>query len=244
MRSRSLYASNLVLGVIVFVLLGAGGCASVDVTDRQEYQGPKLARPDRIVIYDFAATPEDLPSWSAGANAYAGSDVTPSAQNLELGRRLGAEVAKELVSRIDAMGLPAERAGARAEPQSGEIAIVGYFVSMNKGSTAERLAIGFGEGGAQLSARVEGYQSTADGMRQLGAGTASSNAGKSPGLIAPLAVTVATANPIGLIVGSAVKAEGEVSGRDTIEGSAKRLADTIASELEMKFQEQGWIDGM
>jgi len=61
-------------------------------------------------------------------------------------------------------------------------------------------------------------------------------------MIIPLAVTVVTANPIGLAVGGAVKAEGELSGRTTIEGSGKRTAELIAKELKIHFQQQGWIE--
>jgi hypothetical protein len=57
-------------------------------------------------------------------------------------------------------------------------------------------------------------------------------------------VTVATANPIGLVVGGAIKASGEISGRDTIEGAAERTASQIATELKAGFAKQGWIDLM
>jgi hypothetical protein len=49
------------------------GCASTEITERQRYEGAKLARPDRIIVHDFAATPADvhadstLPSESAVA---------------------------------------------------------------------------------------------------------------------------------------------------------------------------------
>jgi hypothetical protein len=62
-----------------------------------------------------------------------------------------------------------------------------------------------------------------------------------PGVAAPLAVLAATANPIGLVVGGAVKATGEVTGSDTIEGAAKRTADEIAAQLKTAAEEQGWI---
>ncbi len=65
--------------------------------------------------------------------------------------------------------------------------------------------------------------------------------GKTPGVAVPLAVTIATANPIGLIVGGAVKVGGEVTDKSTIEGSAKRTAEKIGDELRVAFQKQGWI---
>ena len=57
----------------------------------------------------------------------------------------------------------------------------------------------------------------------------------------PLIVAAATANPIGLAVSGAAKIEGEVSGRTTIEGSAKRTAKEIGQQLRFAFQRQGSI---
>ena len=37
------------------------------------------------------------------------------------------------------------------------------------------------------------------------------------------------------------KVYGEASGKSTIEGRAKAIADEIAKVLKPKFQEQGWI---
>jgi hypothetical protein len=46
---------------------------------------------------------------------------------------------------------------------------------------------------------------------------------------------------IGLIVGGAMKVEGEVTGKSTIEGAAKRTAKAIADQLQVACQKQGWI---
>ena len=102
---------------------------------------------------------------------------------------------------------------------------------------------GVGSGKADLKTAVDVYQMTAIGLRKLGSGSIDSGGGKSPGVLVPLAVTVATANPIGLVVGGAIKASGEISGRDTIEGAAERTASQIATELKGGFTRQGWIDG-
>jgi len=82
---------------------------------------------------------------------------------------------------------------------------------------------------------------TNKGPRLLGSGQLESGGGKTPGLIVPIVVLAATANPIGLIVMGGVKAEGELSGRTKIEGSAKRTAEAIAEQLQIKFKEQGWV---
>jgi hypothetical protein len=223
-------------------LVFATGCASTSVTARPTELGrEKIARPDRIIVHDFAASPADLPSWSAAASKYAGTGTTQTAEQLETGRKLGAEIAEQLVAEIQGMGMTAVRAGGQPPPRVGDIAIIGYFGSVQEGSTAERLVLGFGAGGASLKTAAEGYLMTEEGMRQLGSGEVDAGTSKGPGLIVPLVVTAATANPIGLIVSGAVKAEGEVSGRDTIEGAAQRTAKQIADHLRGRFEEQGWI---
>jgi hypothetical protein len=47
--------------------------------------------------------------------------------------------------------------------------------------------------------------------------------------------------PFSAIVSSAVKAQGQVSARTTIEGTAKRTAKEVAEELRGAFRRQGWI---
>ena len=69
-----------------------------------------------------------------------------------------------------------------------------------------------------------------------------SDSGAAPGIVLPLAVTVATANPIGLLIMLPLKLGGEMIGDSPIEGVGSDMADKIAEELEIKFREQGWID--
>ena len=225
----------------VFALVTLAGCASTKVSGSRNYQGERLARPDRIIVHDFAATPADIPAWSAAVGRHAAPSTPQTAEAIETGRNLGAEVAKQLVAEIRDMGLPAELAAGQPEPRVGDIVIIGYFESIDEGSAAKRMAIGFGSGGAKLRTQVEGYLMTDQGLRKLGSREIDSGGGKTPGVMVPLAVFVATANPIGLIVGGALKVGGEATGRSTIEGSAKRTAKKIGDELRVAFQKQGWL---
>jgi hypothetical protein len=199
-----------------------------------------LARPDRILVYDFAATSADLPSWSAPARRHAATTAAPSGEVLEKGRELGAKVANELVEEIREMGLSAVSAAGQT-PRAGDVMIVGYFESIEEGSAAKRVVLGFGSGGAELETQVEGYLMTDHGPRELGSRGVDAGAGKSPGLVVPLAVTVATHNPVGLVAGTALHVGGEVSGKTTIDGSSQRTSKAIADELKAIFQRHGWI---
>ena len=224
----------------LFALVVVAGCASTEVSNRERYEGPPLARPDRIIIYDFTANPADVPATSVFAAQMADAPALTSEQ-AELSRKLGAEVAKELVADLQGMELPAVPAAGQPPPQVNDIVIRGYFVSVDQGSAAERVMVGFGAGAAELSTAVEGYVMTAQGLRPLGRGEIKSGGGELPGMVLPIAVVAATANPIGLIVGGAIKATGEATGSATIEGAAKRTAAAIAGQLREAAQKQGWI---
>ena len=140
------------------------------------------------------------------------------------------------------MGLPAERASSSTKPQINDILIRGYLLTVAEGSAAERVAIGFGTGASHLRVAVEGYQMTAQGPRKLGSGAVESGGSKTPGAAAPLAVAIATGNPLGLIVTSGVKVYGEASGSSNIEGRVQQTATEVAQQLKPRFQQQGWIN--
>jgi len=224
----------------LFALVVLAGCASTEITEHKPYQGAKLARPDRIIVHDFTSDPAEVPPESSFAARLAGA-VPPTPEQRELGRKLGAQIAEDLVTDLRSMGLPAVRAERQAAPQIDDIVLRGYFVSIEEGSAGKRVLVGFGSGAAEMKAAVEGYQATAAGLRLLGSGEVSSAGGGMPGVAAPLAVLAVTANPIGLVVGGGAKLYGEATGSDTIEGAAKRTADEIAAQLRTAAEEQGWI---
>jgi hypothetical protein len=228
------------LALCSFALV-ALACASTQVTGSQNGQLGKIARPDRILVYDFAATPADIPTWSSASGQHAPPSTPQTAEAIETGRALGARVARELVAEIRNMGLPAVLASGQPLPQPGDIVIIGYFESTDEGSAGKRIIVGFGAGGSRARTQAEGYLKTDEGFQKLGSRQIDSEGGKTPGLIVPLAVTVATSNPIGLIASSALKVGGEATGRSTLDGSATRTAKKIGDELRIAFEKQGWI---
>ena len=230
---------TLVAGLFAVALVA--GCASTKVSNRQSNIGAseKLPKPSHILVYDFTATPTDLPADSMFA-ASAPATV-PSDEQSTLARQLGVQISAELVNAIREMGLPAVQVSGAATPQLNDIVIRGYLVSVDKGSAAKRMTLGFGSGGSELSTAVEGYQMTANGLRKLGAGTTDAKSGKGPGATLGAASWLVTGSPVGLIVGGGMKVYGEASGKATVEGRAKQTAKEIADVLKQRFIEQGWI---
>jgi len=212
------------ISVCLFVVVTIVGCASTsNVTARHEYKGRKIARPNHILVYDFAP-PRNVPAESASAVQSAGS-----------------EIAKALVEDIRGMGLPAKRVSSKSAPQIGDLVLKGRLISINEGDATDRIAIGFGSGASSVKAAVEGFLMTDHGLKKLGSGNVDSSGSTSPGAALGVVSTIATANPAGLIISSGMKVYGEASGSSKVEGRAKQIAEEISSVLQVKFKEQGWI---
>jgi len=65
-------------------------------------------------VYDFIATPADAPADSD----VAAQGTTQTAEQIDMGRQLGAQIARELVADIEGMGLPAQKAVADTSHRS------------------------------------------------------------------------------------------------------------------------------
>ena len=222
--------SKFMLTVLTSICLSMG-CASTKMTDRQILVKEKIPRPDHILVYDFVATPSDIPADSSLSGQYDEHTTPQNAKQIEAGRKIGADIAEQLVEEINNMGMPAELAPIQATPQINDIVIRGYLLSIDEGSADKRIMVGFGAGESELQVAVEGFQMTDQGLRKLGSGTVDADGGKTPGVAAPLAVAVARGNPLGLIVSGGMKLYGEESVKSKIEGRIKQTAEEIADVL-------------
>jgi hypothetical protein len=225
----------------LIALLVIAGCASTKVTGRDEQVTGKIPRPAHIWVYDFAATPTDVPDESALAGQHSGHSSPQTAEQIKTGQQLGAGIAAQLIEQIRDMGMPAEHARSDTKPQINDIVIRGYLVSYNEGSEAKRIMVGFGSGASDLKVAAEGFQMTVQGLRKLGSGTTDASGGKAPGEDLGVLGLIATHNPAGLIVSTGMKIYGEESGSSTVKGRAKQTAKEISDVLKKRFQEQGWI---
>jgi hypothetical protein len=232
-------SSRIVL--CLFTLVTLVGCAKTSVTEQTPMGSPGLGRPNRILVYNFIANPADMPADSSIAGAVSVPSTPPTAEQLDTGRQLGALIAADLVADIQAMGLSAVQAGPGSSPQVGDGVIRGYLVSAQGGGAVKRFIIGFGAGASELDTVVEGFTMTPQGLRRLGSGTLSSSGGKTPGVVVPAAVAIASGNPVGLIVVGGVKLYREATGKNGLEARAKATADAIAEALKTRFEDRGWI---
>jgi hypothetical protein len=240
MTLKKIGFSMCLVGLVAGIL---SGCASTKITNREQLVTGPIPRPATIWVYDFAATAADVPANSALVGEKDLDTAPPqTAEQIEEGQKLGAQIAKELVADINDMGMTAQQASRSTKPQLNDIVIRGYLLSVEEGSTGLRVIVGFGAGKSELSTMVEGYQMTDHGLRKLGYGTIDSGGNKSPGMVLGVATFLVTKNPIGLIINGGVQGYNVASGNSGIGGRAKATANEIADVLKKRFEGQGWIN--
>ncbi len=217
---------------LLFAAVLMAGCARSQVTERRSFAVfEQLPQPGRVIVYDFAATPQGVAPSSAISGRFQLVQRPQSPQEIRLGQELGQRVAAALVKNILAMGLPAERAHTGQPPNIGNLVITGEFVTIEEGHRGKRMIIGFGAGKGKLKTIVEKYQITAAGPRLLKSLKIKAAGGKGPGVAAPLII-------VGLIAGRPLQAlaiSGGINiiqelGPEKIQGAADRTAKAIAKE--------------
>jgi hypothetical protein len=213
------------MGSVIAMLL-LPGCTSTEAPPHASMasQG-KPARPNRILVYDFAVTAADIPA-DAPVGARLAPGTSPPPEQLARDRQLGEAMGAQLVAAIRQMGLPAERASADAVPQPNDVLIRGCFVSRYGANTAKPPTIGFDFSASELLTAVEGFQITPQGLAHLPAIGAT---------------TGADGNPPGVLFTTAMKVQDQASFRAQAEGWAKQSVQEIAERARTRFREQGWI---
>ncbi len=237
---RTRRAGAVMLGVCA---LFAAGCASTKVVNvRRDVEQQQIPKPERILVYDIAATPDDVPDDAAISGRYDRREQAQTSEEVELGRKLGATVAEKLVEEIRAMGLPAQRAsGSGIAPREGDLLIKGEFVKIDAGSRMKRMLIGFGAGASELQTHIEAYQVTAEGPRRLGSAQIETQGGKMPGMLVPVGAGAAAGRAAkSAAIAGGVGVAKEV-GSEGMNAAAQRTAEQIAELLSEGFVRQGWI---
>ena len=225
----------------MIAILVVAACAKTQITNRKPVATGQLPRPANVWVYDFAATPADVAADSAVAVQYSKGATPQTTEDIDIGRKMGVQVATDLVREISHMGMPARHVVAGTKPQINDIVFRGYILSIDVGDAEKRVKIGLGSGASELRVAVEGFQVTAQGLRKLGSGEAAAGDAKTPGMAVGTATLITTGNPVGLILSTGMKLYGEKSGKSKIEGRADQAAKDIAKILKQRFEEQGWI---
>jgi len=237
-RSRMRMSSLAWLPVLVIL-----GCAPTHVETMREYTGQTmLPKPDHVIVYDLAFSPEDVsPNSGIGAKlADFATGASMSDEQLKVGQAAANGFAEEMVKILREMGLRADRAKGSPMVTEKTLAIEGQFLSVDEGNRARRWVIGFGVGGSEVRAHIQTYYGKGATRLLLQEFETSAESSKKPGM-GPMAGVgaAATTAATGAAVSAGVSGVGESN--QTVEGEARRSAKEVAKPLSRFFVGQGWI---
>ena len=227
---------------LILFALWLAACAPSQVQTDWE-SGERLARPDTILVYDFAVSPDEvrLDRGLVGDVANAAPGQARTAQELELGHKVARIISESLVSEINAMGLPAQRATGAPSQWGNVLVVEGQMASINQGNEAERVAIGLSAGASDVESRVQLYTATPGGLQVIETFTTSMKSGYMPGMAETMgAGAIGGHLAVAAVAGAGMHTVGEMLSGD-VEAEAKRTAKGIAAELRAYFQGQGWV---
>lgn len=224
----------------IALLLSACAPSSVE-TDYESV--PKLARPDTILVYDFAVSADEvqLDAGVVGKVESKQSGKPRTQQELEVGHHVARIISLQLVIELNAMGMPARRAFGAPRSWGNIMVVEGQLASINEGNQAERVVIGLGTGASDVECRVQLYTTNASGLDVVETFTTSMKSGYMPGMAETMGagaigghLAVAAAASTGLHAISE-KLSGDVN------AEAKRSAKAIGKQLRGYFEIQGWV---
>jgi hypothetical protein len=222
------------------------GCNQPQVQVDQAYNGPRLPRPARIYLRDFAVTPSDVTLDSGVRGRVTQMVQDPGDTQLAVARTTAAALSSALADSLASSGIPVIRIGRADVPAGGSVVIDGQLLAVDEGNRTQRRLIGFGRGQSSMEADAKLY--LIDGSaapRLLESATGAANRGHAPGLAggrgAGRAVGrisgAAASGATGIGAGIAGAVEG-AQADDTAE--AGRIGKAIGGQFQKFFASQGW----
>lgn len=239
---HALRQGSSALGAVV--LLGWSlACASTDVDMTRQYFG-SLPRPQRILIFRFATSPEEvrLDSSPTVTMVWKHEGLSPGEERQDVAHAVAKALAEKLVDKVQALGLPAELATGPVPAGTGEtLAISGQFLTINEGSRAERVVIGLGAGHSDVRTAVQVAELFPEGRRLVDQFEIDAKSGRMPGAAETMGAGAAAGHLATSAAVTVAKSAGTEAFGDNVEADADRTAAKIAKVLQSLFERQGWI---
>jgi hypothetical protein len=238
--------SGIKFGILaLMILFVAAGCAPTNV-QQETITAAKLPRPDHILVYDFAVTPQEV-ELDKGLSAdlmqkyREHKGTSRSAEEIKVGHKVADALAEELVKKIRSYGLMAERAFGLPSADGKVLMVKGQLLSIDEGNRTERVAIGLGAGRTSVQANVQVYEMTPEGKQEVDSLRGTAKSGRKPGMGEMMGLGAIAGHLLASTVVSGALSAGTEMTSATVEADGKRLAEDIAKDLGKFFVDQGWI---
>ena len=222
---------------VAFTCIAA--CGQTGVRPVSRTGDVNLARPARILVYNFAVSEAEVTE-AHGILRQQPTIKDPVERGREIGRQVAEVLAVELVEGLRGLGFKVERAGAATLSTGEDLLVDGQFVNVDEGDRLRRLVLGFGLGGSTVGTRVQLYSGIDRAM--LMEFTTHSNSSKMPGAAATMGAGAAISGGVsaGAAIGTAV-VSGVKSYRSDVERMAAASGDEAVRYLSEFFAKQRWI---
>jgi len=199
----------------LFIAPLLAGCGRTTLTPTFPVSN-NLPRPDRILVSDFAVSPNSLEA-KEGVDAGAGGGSGPDAQmteDIRIGNMFAKALTDSLVAELRNRGIDAYREADAAPPGPDTASIKGRFLRAD-GS----MVTGFGLSSSRVRAQVQILQGTGIGLSLVSEGQVSTPSN----------------------LGSGIEKSGNASVFPIVQADAKRTATEIADKIADYYKRQGWI---
>ena len=227
------------------LLLPLAACAKPAVHTDVSYAGPSLPRPERILVYPLAVSPDDV-QLDQGVLARLrreSSDVPLRAQEIAAARSASDAITQTVIKELRFYGLPAEYGGGTALPRHGASMLVkGQLVALNEGNRTRRTLIGLGAGRSSVSADAQlSYSEDGRPPRFLEELDATADSGRMPGMAETLGVGAAAGTLATAAAGGAALHGVSETSRASATGEAARLGKALARQIGLFCVSQRWL---
>ncbi len=232
--------------VAAVLLLALAACNPSRIQATNDYRGPGLPRPERVLVRDYAITPDDVRlDQGIRARLTRMTNATPpSANQLEIARGATATMAETLAQKLRSYGIPAERSGVRAAPERGATVVVeGQVVSVDEGNRTRRTLIGLGAGKSSIETDTQlFYQEGAGAPRLLQTFEGAADSGRAPGAAETMGVGGAAGSSLAMSAAASAGMHGVSERRAAApDDLARKTAEGLARSIGQYFVAQGWL---
>ncbi len=215
------------------------GCASGSITSDRIVNARASAPPDGIVVWDFAVSAEDVARNPALARAVGGEQEPIPAEEHEAALTVAKNISLLLVDDLNERGLTASRGTTGGSPAEGDLIVHGAFVSVDEGSRAKRMLIGFGAGASEVTSHVTVSQVRNGAPLLLEEFEVTADSGSMPGMAVPVGAGAAAGNvATSVVVSGGLSTAREIGG--PLGTESKNTAKQIGERLQTMFTKRGW----
>ena len=227
-KTRHARHTARVISISLVVALVAG-CAQVNTNGIRRHRGPRLPAPVAIVVYDFEPTGSSI-GLDTGLDAD-GERGALTPEDLENRREVGSAVADMLAKELENRGILATRRSGPIGVPAGAMASGGQIVTVDEGSAAKRVLIGFGSGKSRLTSAAQLYALTDDAPSVIWEYQNTAASGPKPGILTtlPIGAAIQGVSVMLLVINGGMSTIGAMSSTST--ANAKRMGDELADTV-------------